>query len=63
MFCFGHRVSNGIDVFIHGAQALAYLSPRLNDAAGVGLLDHQEQANALKFSPAAGGTDVNPARR
>lgn len=36
-------------MFIHDAQALSCLSPRLNDAAGMGLLEYQEQANALKF--------------
>ena len=34
MFRFDHRVSKDIGVFIDDAQALAYLSPRLNDAAG-----------------------------
>lgn len=58
MFRFDHRVSKDIDVFIHDAQALAYLSPRLNDAAGEGLLDYQEQANAIKFLLPLGDIDI-----
>lgn len=49
MLRFGHRVSKDIDLFIHDARALAYLSPRLNEAAGHGGLEYQEQANAIKF--------------
>ncbi len=55
MFRFDHRVSKDIDMFIDDAQALGYLSPRLNDAAGMGLLEYQEQANALKFILPLGG--------
>ena len=57
MFRFGHRVSKDIDLFIHDAQALAYLSPRLNDAAAQGILDYQEQANAIKFVLTLGDID------
>ena len=55
MFRWGHRVSKDIDLFIHDAQALAYMCPRLNDAAGQGIRGYQEQANAIKFLLPSGG--------
>ena len=58
MFRWGHRVSRDIDLFIHDAQALAYLSPRLNDAAGQDVLEYQEQANAIKFRLPLGDIDI-----
>lgn len=57
MFRFGHRVSKDIDLFIHDAQALACLSPRLNEAAGHGVLEYREQANAIKFLLPLGDVD------
>ena len=50
MLRFGHRVSKAIDVFIGDAQALACLSPRLND--------RPEQANALELILPLGGIIV-----
>jgi hypothetical protein len=58
IFRFDHRVSKDIDVFIHDAQALGFLSPHLNDVAGMGLLEYQEQANALKFILPLGDIDI-----
>lgn len=57
MFRWGHRVSKDIDLLIHDARALAYLSPRLNDVAGQGILDDHEQANAIKFVLPSGNID------
>lgn len=58
MFRFDHRVSKGIDLFTNDAQALGYISPRLNDVAAYGILDYQEQANALKLLLPDGDIDI-----
>jgi len=58
MFRFDRRISKGIDLFTNDAQALGYISPRLNDVAAYGILDYQEQANALKLLLPEGDIDV-----
>jgi len=58
MFRFDHRISGDIDLFTNDAQALGYISPRLNDVAAYGILDYQEQANALKLLLPDGDIDV-----
>ena len=49
MFRLHHRISNDIDLFIDDAQALSFLSPRLNETAAALTSDYQEQANAVKL--------------
>ena len=49
MFRFDHRVSKDIDIFTHDAQALSYLSPRLNVVAEREAQDYEEQPNAVKL--------------
>lgn len=58
MFRFEHRISKDIDLFIDDAQALSFLSPRLNDAALQEVGDYQEQANSLKLVLDAGDIDL-----
>lgn len=44
-----HRISRDIDLFFDDAQALGFLSPRLNDVAASMAGDYQEQANSIKL--------------
>ena len=48
MFRFDHRISGDIDLFTNDAQALGYISPRLNDVAAYGILDCQAALHALR---------------
>ena len=58
MFRFGHRISKDIDIFTHDAQALGFLSPRLNEIAEhESSLGYQEQANTLKLLLPDGDVD------
>ena len=57
MFRFGHRVSKDIDIFTYDAQALAYLSPRLNAVAERESPDYEEQANFVKLLLPDGDVD------
>lgn len=57
MFRFDHRVSKDIDIFFHDAQALTWLTPRLNQVAEGLTTRYQEQANALKLSLRDGDID------
>ena len=58
MFRFDHRISKDIDIFTHDAQALAYLSPRLNGIAErESPLGYEEQANAVKLLLPDGDVD------
>lgn len=57
MFRFDHRVSKDVDIFTHDAQALAWLSPRLNQVAEALTPNYQEQANALKLTLPHGDID------
>jgi hypothetical protein len=57
MFRFDHRISKDIDVFTDDAQALSYLSPRLNDLTAAAAAQYEEHPNVVKLLLAAG--DVN----
>ncbi len=57
MFRFGHRVSKDIDIFTYDAQALAYLSPRLNEVADRESLNYEEHANFVKLLLPDGDVD------
>jgi hypothetical protein len=52
-----HRLSRDIDLFLHDAQWLARLTPRLNDRVAGMVRDYSEQANSLKLVLAAGDID------
>ncbi|MGB3584875.1 MAG: nucleotidyl transferase AbiEii/AbiGii toxin family protein [Roseiarcus sp.] len=52
-----HRLSNDIDLFLHDAQWLARLTPRLNDFAAEMARDYSEQANSVKLVLAQGDID------
>ena len=52
-----HRLSNDIDLFLHDAQWLARLTPRLNDLAAEMARDYSEQANSVKLVLAQGDID------
>nr|WP_294543138.1 nucleotidyl transferase AbiEii/AbiGii toxin family protein [uncultured Rhodopila sp.] len=49
MFRFDHRISKDLDIFTHDAQALSFISPRLNEVAAQEAVDYEEQANAVKL--------------
>ena len=57
MFRFDHRISKDIDIFTHDAQALSFLSPRLNATAEREAAEYQEEANLLKLVLPAGDID------
>jgi predicted nucleotidyltransferase component of viral defense system len=70
MFRFEHRLSRDIDFFMHDAQWLSLLTPRLNDRTAAMTTDYQEQSNSLKLVLPQGDidfivsgpvTDVGPA--
>jgi hypothetical protein len=52
-----HRVSKDIDLFLHDAQWLARLTPRLNERVASMVLDYAEQANSVKLVLAEGDID------
>jgi Nucleotidyl transferase AbiEii toxin, Type IV TA system len=52
-----HRLSNDIDLFLHDAQWLARLTPRLNDQVAGMVRDYSEQANSVKLVLAQGDID------
>jgi predicted nucleotidyltransferase component of viral defense system len=52
-----HRLSNDIDLFLHDAQWLGLLTPRLNDRVAARVVDYAEQANALKLVLEGGDID------
>jgi hypothetical protein len=57
MFRFGHRISKDIDIFTSDAQALSFITPRLNETAEREASDDEEQANAIKLILPAGDID------
>ena len=57
MLRFDHRISKDIDIFTYDAQALSYLSPRLNQVAEQEVRDYEEQPNAVKLTLARGSID------
>ena len=52
-----HRLSNDIDLFLHDAQWLARLTPRLNDRIAGMVRDYAEQANSVRLVLAQGDID------
>lgn len=72
MLRLGHRLSKDIDLFLHDAQWLGLLTPRLNDRVAARTSDYVEQANTLKlvlkggdidFVVAGGVTSIEPTER
>lgn len=57
MFRFDHRVSKDIDFFVDDAQALGYISPRLNDVSAAYALEYNEAANTIKIVSDIGDID------
>ncbi|MGO9740851.1 MAG: nucleotidyl transferase AbiEii/AbiGii toxin family protein [Roseiarcus sp.] len=57
MMRYRHRLSKDIDLFMHDAQWLGLLTPRLNDRAAALARDYSEQANSLKLAFADGDVD------
>lgn len=49
MFYFNHRYSKDIDIFLHDAQYLTYVTPRLNDYIENKVDDYEEMSNSLKL--------------
>jgi predicted nucleotidyltransferase component of viral defense system len=52
-----HRLSRDIDLFLHDAQWLSLLTPRLNDHVAAMTSNYAEQANALKLMLSGGDID------
>lgn len=57
MLALNHRISNDIDLFIHDAQWIGYLSPRLNEYVEGLTSDYQEAAASLKLTFPEGEID------
>jgi predicted nucleotidyltransferase component of viral defense system len=52
-----HRLSKDIDLFLHDAQWLGLLTPRLNDGVAALTSNYAEQANSLKLVLPRGDID------
>jgi hypothetical protein len=52
-----HRLSRDTDLFLHDAQWLGRLTPRLNDRVAARARDYSEQANSLKLVMPEGDID------
>ena len=57
MFRLDHRISKDIDLFTNDAQAIGFLSPRLNEVAAAEAQDYEEQANSVKLVLPEGDID------
>jgi hypothetical protein len=57
MFHYWHRTSRDIDIFLHDAQLLTLLTPRLNDRAADMVNDYVEASNFVKLSCRDGEID------
>lgn len=57
MLRWDHRISKDIDLFLHDAQALGYLTPRLNELAARMAPQYVEAANAIKLQLPQGDID------
>lgn len=57
MLEFHHRISHDVDLFVHDAQWIGFLTPRLNDVYGFDLSGYEEGSNALKLRFAEGEVD------
>src|SRR5690348_15338548 len=58
-----HRLSRDIDLFMHDAQWLTRLTPRLNDRVAAMVRDYSEQANSIKLVLSEGDIDFIVAGR
>ena len=57
MMRYHHRLSRDVDLFLHDAQWLAHLTPRLNDHIAAMARDYSEQANSVKLTLDDGDID------
>jgi hypothetical protein len=57
MLALNHRISNDVDLFIHDAQWIGYLSPRLNAYVEGLTADYEEAAASLKLTFPEGEID------
>lgn len=57
MFRFEHRLSKDIDFFMHDAQWLSLLTPRLNDTTAMMATHYTEQGSSLKLVLPRGDID------
>lgn len=57
MLRFDHRISKDIDIFTHDAEALSFITPRLNDVANSIADSYEEHANVLKLLLPEGDID------
>ncbi|KAB2838135.1 MAG: nucleotidyl transferase AbiEii/AbiGii toxin family protein [Burkholderiales bacterium] len=57
MLVLEHRISHDIDLFVHDAQWIPYLSPRLNDGAEALCTGYEEAADFLKLAFEEGEVD------
>ena len=63
MLRYQHRVSKDIDIFIHDAQYLTALTPRLNDEVAQLCSNYDESSNFLKLALSEGEIDFIVAPR
>jgi hypothetical protein len=52
-----HRLSKDVELFLHDARWLSYLTPRLNDRIAAMACDYSEQANSLELVFGEGDVD------
>lgn len=57
MLRFDHRVSKDIDIFTYDAQAIGFITPRLNDVAERLAVEYEEQSNFVKLQLRDGDID------
>ena len=57
MLRFDHRLSKDVDIFTHDAQALSFITPRLNEVAERLSTGYEEQANVVKLLRPEGDID------
>lgn len=57
MLAIGHRISHDVDLFIHDAQWIGYLTPRLNDKFEDQITGYEEDATWVKLKRRDGEVD------
>jgi len=57
-----HSLSRDIDIFLHDARYLEYLSPHLNDAIAEDVYHYVEQANHLRWFMTESGKSITLSR-
>lgn len=57
MLRYGHRLSRDVDIFLHDAQPLTALSPRLNEAVAALAGSYVEASSSLRLSVGQGEID------